>query len=114
MPRKRSRRPPLVTLARRWSVLAVVVIVGYFYYHPLRSYLSARSELGSVRAEVTQLAAQKHELEQRLTASSSLQELSREARELGYVRPGEHLFIVKGIEAWRRAQTTLRNHGLGP
>jgi hypothetical protein len=28
--------------------------------------------------------------------------LAREARALGYVKPGEHLFIVKNIDAWRR------------
>ena len=41
----RSRRPPLVTLLRRWSVVAVVLIVGYLYYHPLRTYLATRHEL---------------------------------------------------------------------
>jgi hypothetical protein len=24
---------------------------------------------------------------------------------LGFVKPGEHLFIVKGIEAWKKAHT---------
>jgi hypothetical protein len=28
--------------------------------------------------------------------------VTREARRLGYVKPGERLFIVKGIGAWRR------------
>jgi len=27
------------------------------------------------------------------------------ARMLGYVKPGEHLFIVKGIEAWKKTHT---------
>jgi hypothetical protein len=26
------------------------------------------------------------------------------SRSLGYVRPGEHLFIVKGIDAWRQRE----------
>jgi hypothetical protein len=26
----------------------------------------------------------------------------REARRLGYVAPGERLYIVKGIKSWRR------------
>jgi hypothetical protein len=33
--------------------------------------------------------------------------VAREARRLGYVRQGEHLFIVKGIGAWRRAHTIV-------
>lgn len=108
MPAKqRSRRPPVATLVRRWSVVATVAVVAYFYYHPLRAYLSTRSELGASRTEVHQLAAQKRDLQRRLAASSSLDALAREARKLGYVLPGEHLYIVKGIEAWRRAHSTI-------
>lgn len=103
--KKSSRRPPVGTLIRRWSVIAVVLIVGYFYYHPFRAYVSTKSELGSTRAQVRRLQAQKDELAQRLSAASSTQELARAARELGYVRPGEQLFIVKGIEAWKQRHT---------
>lgn len=110
-PRKTSKRPPLATLARRWSVVAVVAIVAYFYYHPLRAYLSTRSELGASRTDVRQLAAQKRDLERRLAASSSLDALAREARKLGYVRPDEHLYIVKGIAAWRRVHSTIAGGG---
>jgi cell division protein FtsB len=106
---KRSRRPPLPTLLRRWSVVAVVLIVGYLYYHPLRTYLATRHELGGARTEVAQLAAQKRELEQRLHAATSLDALAKEARELGLVKPDEHLYIVKGIQAWRaRAASIVR------
>ena len=37
-------------------------------------------------------------------SSTSLATLAREARALGYVRPGEHLFIVKGINAVAEAR----------
>ncbi|MBW8742184.1 MAG: FtsB family cell division protein [Gaiellaceae bacterium] len=111
MPRKRSRRPPLATLARRWSAVLVIGTVAYFYYHPLNAYFSTRSELGATRAEVSQLAAQKRDLRRRLAASSSLEALAREARELGYVRPDERLYIVKGIAAWRRAHSSLPGGG---
>jgi hypothetical protein len=30
--------------------------------------------------------------------------LAREARNLGYVRPGERLYILKGISQWRKEQ----------
>ncbi len=106
MPRKRSRRPPVGTLVRRWSAVAAVVIVAYLYYHPLRTYLATRHELDSARTQVSQLAAQRRQLRQQLSASSSTDSLAREARELGYVRPGEQLFIVKGIGAWLRAHNT--------
>ena len=106
MPRKRSRRPPVGTLARRWSVIAAVVIVAYLYYHPLRTYFTTRHELDAVSTRVAQLATQKRQLREQLSAASSTDSLARQARELGYVRPGEQLFIVQGIEAWLRAHNT--------
>jgi hypothetical protein len=100
-----SRRPPTATLARRWVALIGIGLLAYAYYHPLRSWVETRHELSSRRTEVQQLATQKRVLQQRLQASTSVDALSREARRLGFVRPGEHLFIVKGIEAWRKAHT---------
>src|SRR6266700_796338 len=106
MPRKRARRPPLGTLARRWSAVAAVLVVAYLYYHPLRTYFATRHELGSARTQVSQLAVQRQRLRLQLNASASTGSLERESRELGYVRPGEQLFIVKGISAWLRAHNT--------
>jgi cell division protein FtsB len=100
-----TRRPPLGTLARRWLAVVAVVLIGYAYYHPLRSWFETRHDLASRRAEVAELAAEKRALEARLAASTSSDALAREARMLGYVKPGEHLFIVKGIEAWKKAHT---------
>jgi cell division protein FtsB len=85
-----------------------VVLVAYLYYHPIRSYLATRGELAARRAEVRELAARKHALERRLAASTSLEALAVEARRLGYVRPGEKLYIVKGIKAWLRARNAGR------
>jgi cell division protein FtsB len=99
----RSRRPPATTIARRWLVVLLIGMIGYAYYHPLRSWFETRGELSSRNSEVAQLAAQKRELQQRLRASASLDSLARQARQLGYIRPGEHLFIVKGIKAWEKA-----------
>src|SRR5919202_474986 len=111
MPAKPSRRPPRASLVRRWLALGAVVLVAYFYYHPLRTYFETRSQLAARRAQVAQLAAQKRELERRLAASKTADELVREGREPGYVRPGEHLFIVKGIHAWLREHGTLAAGG---
>ena len=80
---RRSRRPPRASLVRRWLGLSAIVIVAYLYYHPLRTYFETRSQLGSRRAEVAQLAAQERELQRRLEASTSADSLAREARALG-------------------------------
>ena len=103
MTARASRRPPLATLARRWLVVVLVVVIGYAYYHPLKSWIETRDELSSRRAEVGQLATEKRALQDRLEFSASSDALAREARRLGFIRPGEHLFIVKGIQAWRKA-----------
>jgi hypothetical protein len=38
-----------------------------------------------------------------LAISGTGQALLQEARRLGYVRPGEQLFVVHGIKQWLRA-----------
>jgi cell division protein FtsB len=106
-----ARRPPAATLARRWFAVLAIGLIGYAYYHPLRSWLETRHDLSARRAEVAQLAAERRALQERLQASTSLEALGKEARRLGYVRPGEHLFIVKGIAAWKKAHTTIAGDG---
>ena len=85
--------------------MGLIGLIGYAYYHPLRSWIGTRQELQSRRAEVAQLAAQERELRQRVQASAQLDSLGRQARQLGYIRPGEHLFIVKGIQVWEKAHS---------
>ena len=48
------------------------------------------------------LQAERTRLERRLVLAQSVETLGREARRLGYVKPGERLFIVKGILQWQR------------
>jgi cell division protein FtsB len=106
-----ARRPPAATLARRWLAVVLIAMIGYAYYHPLRSWFETRSELHARAHDVAQLAAQKHELAQRVQASGTLDSVARAARQLGYIRPGEHLFIVKGIKAWQKAHSRIGGSG---
>ena len=46
------------------------------------------------------------ELELRLVNTKSVGSLEREARRIDYVKPGERLFVVKGIPAWRKARSS--------
>ena len=86
----------------RWLLpLVVVVVMGVLYYRPLASYLETRSELGARQAQVVALRGEKARLERRLARTTSDAALAREARRFGYVKPGERLFIVKGISAWK-------------
>ena len=89
--------------APRWLLPVVVLgVVGFLYVRPITSYLETRNQLDERRAEVAALHAERARLSARLARTTSLDELARVARRIGYVRPGEHLFLVKGTAEWRR------------
>jgi cell division protein FtsB len=103
-PKKKRRRRIGGPVARRWFAVGALVLVGLLYYRPLHDYFDARSQRAARVAAVRELQRQQARLEQRLEHASSLPALAAAARTLGYVRPGEHLFIVKDIPQWRRRQ----------
>ena len=86
----------------------MLVVVAYFYYRPLVSWMHTRSALAKRESQVGALERQKSELEQAVTRATSLPSLSRRARRIGLVQQGEQLFIIKGIPAWRRAHPDAR------
>jgi Septum formation initiator len=106
--KSRVRRRTRSRVGRRrlrllWAV-AIAGIAVYLYYRPIASYLETRNDLTTSRADVESLRLVKAELELRLVNSTSVDSIEREARRIGYVRPGERLFVVKGIPAWRKAR----------
>jgi cell division protein FtsB len=92
------RRPSRSSLALRWISAAVLAAIALAYVHPLRSYLHARSEVDSRRADVARLVAQKQALTRQIAEAGTDEYVVREARMLGLVRPGERLWIVRGVE----------------
>ena len=104
-----SNRAPMLRFGRRrWMrlfALGVAVLLGLLYYRPVKTYLHTRDSLRDRAAEVDALALRKHQLEGRLAEIERGSSLVRGARRLGLVKPGEHLFIVTGIRAWRQAHT---------
>ena len=88
----------------RWCILGAALFVAFLYYQPLSSYLETRSALNERAAEVERLRAERTRLQARLADSATVTALTREARRMRLVRPGERIFIVKGVEEWRRAQ----------
>ena len=91
-------------LGHRWFAVVVLILVGLLYYRPLHDYVDARSQRAVRVAEVRKLQREQASLEKRLLHASSDAALAAAARTLGYIRPGEHLFIVKDIPKWRRRQ----------
>ena len=80
--------------------------MAFLYYRPLASYVATRGQLTARETTVIVLRAEKVRLERRLARTTSDAALAREARRIGYVKPGERLFIVKGIGAWQRRHPT--------
>jgi cell division protein FtsB len=103
MPRK-SRRLARSIVVRRWLAIGALVLVALLYYRPIKAYIDAQGQLGQGKQIVQKLRAEKTRLERQLGSSNSLPTLAREARALGYVRPGERLYIAKGINQWRKLQ----------
>jgi cell division protein FtsB len=96
------RRAPVV----RWAAVATLVVVALLYYRPVKSYLETRASLQQRQAEVQELRAKRNDLARRLEDADTPEALARRARKLGLVKPGEQLFIVKGIEEWKRQAAT--------
>ena len=92
----------------RWLALLGLLVIGFLYYRPLHSYLSTRSEVAKRRAEVHALRARGAALQRRVQLVESGQDVLRQARRLGFVKPEERLFIIKGTAAWRKAQAAAR------
>lgn len=110
--RKTTRAVARARRIRASFLVAVLAASAYLYYQPLSSYVERRNELVQTRAEVEVLREAKQRMEQRLAFSTSEEATRREARRLGYISPGEQLFIVKGITDWRREHArTLRRNG---
>jgi cell division protein FtsB len=101
---RRRRSAPRPKLVLRWLAVLVIVLCGFAYVHPLRSYLDARAAVAERQQEVGELENRSRELERRVELAGTEEFVVREARRLGLVRPGERLFIVKGIEAWKKAR----------
>lgn len=97
---------------RRWIAVGALVLVALLYYRPLKAYVDARGQLGQRREVVQRLQHEKANLQHALGSSTSVATLAREARALGYVHKGEHLFIVRNIDTWRkRLRASLQPHG---
>jgi cell division protein FtsB len=105
-PKSRRRARSLVT--RRWFAVAVLLLVGLLYYRPLHDYVSSRAQRANRLAELKKLQREQAAFERKLRGASSAAALAAQERLLGYIRPGEHLFIVKDIPQWRRRQNGPR------
>jgi cell division protein FtsB len=99
--RRAPARPNLAAIhwdrAARFALLAVLALLLFLYVGPARSYLHARGESQRRNAEVQRLQGEYNRLEARRRALSNDAVLEREARRLGYVRPGERSYVIEDL-----------------
>ena len=100
------RRSGAACFAKAIRLLALggIVLLGLLYWKPLHTYLSTRQELQARRADVRALRAEKSELERRIAQAGTATPWCARRGCSGYVKPGERLFIVRGISTWRKHQ----------
>ncbi len=107
----RARKRPTSRRLLRWAAVVAFCLIAIAYYQPARRYLDARDTVAKRQAEVQKLRAKHQRLERLVAASTSDAGLAREARRLGLVKPGERLFIVKGIDGWSKRHASLARGG---
>jgi cell division protein FtsB len=85
----------------RLLAIGGIALVAFLYWKPLHTYVHTKGELQARTAQVQALRSEKARLQLRIAQAGTGDQLLREARRLGLVKPGERLFIVRGITAWR-------------
>jgi cell division protein FtsB len=92
-----------VIRVRPTRVLAIgaIALVAFLYWKPLHTYARTKHNLQASQSSVRVLKTKNAKLEQQIAAANTAPELIKQARLLGLVRPGEQLFLVRGIAAWR-------------
>ena len=75
--------------ARRLSAVLLVLLAGYLYVGPARSYLDARARTAQDRGQLSHLEQQQVGLRAHLAALRSPGAIEALARADGYVYPGE-------------------------
>ena len=85
----------------RLLAIGALLLVAFLYWRPMHSYLRTKHDLQARRAQVHALQVEKARLERRIALAGTGPQLVRQARLLGLVKPGERLFMVRGVAAWR-------------
>jgi cell division protein FtsB len=100
--RRASKRPSKSALALRWIGVAILLVVAVGYVQPLRAYQQAEEDVAARRAQVERMEQRNERLERQLEEAGTNEFIERSARRLGLVKPGERLFVVTGLEQWKR------------
>ena len=103
---RRGRAPAPLRAVRTvggCSASRSICAIAFAYVQPIRAYMDAKDDIEAHRAQRAALLRKQAALRHRLELVETDAFVEREARRIGLVRPGERLYIVKGVEKWKRA-----------
>jgi hypothetical protein len=86
----------------RLIALITIAAIAVLYRNPVSRYLRTSRAVVAISRDVKRLQLRNAKLSRAIEQAGTGHTLLAEARKLGLIRPGEQLFIVQGIEAWRR------------
>jgi cell division protein FtsB len=94
-----GRRGPGIRWDRisRLALLAVMFVLLMLFVGPARSYVSTWQKSKHEKAVVAGLKRENAQLRERRAALTHPAVLEREARGLGMTRPGERVFVLRGL-----------------
>ena len=100
-PRRRVRRrvgPSRVRWDRIGRIALVLVLFGVLvsYLNPLVNLVHAWSDSKAGEERLAELREENLGLQEQVREASS--PLTREARRLGMVKPGEHAYVIRGLD----------------
>jgi cell division protein FtsB len=81
---------------RRIVLLVILVLLGGLFVQPLRAYRDSHESLRSARADLERAHADQDRLKRELRALDTRAALVAEAREQGYIFPGETPYAIAG------------------
>jgi cell division protein FtsB len=101
--RRRARRrvgPSRVRWDRIGRIALVLVLFGVLvsYLNPLVNLVGAWSDSKAGEERLAALRQENSELQSQVRTASSPLTLEREARRLGMVKPGEHAYVIRGLD----------------
>jgi cell division protein FtsB len=88
----------------RWDrigrIALVLVLFGVLvsYLNPLVNLVDAWSDSKAGEERLAELRQENSELQVQVREASSPLTLEREARRLGMVKPGEHAYVIRGLD----------------
>jgi cell division protein FtsB len=97
---RRRVGPSRVRWDRIGRIALVLVLFGVLvsYLNPVVNLIDAWTDSKAGEEQLAQLRAENASLQQQVREASSPLTLEREARRLGMVQPGEHAYVIRGLD----------------